>query len=83
MAGAAATVKPSPAFFFFFLPLRFLLKFLIVSFLRSFMRFTVEGDRCRPPRDLLLTFDTCELRTVLTERERGDLRLFHSRGVGF
>ena len=82
MAGAASTLKPSPAvFFFFFFPF-FLLYFRIVSFFLSFSFFLVPGDRCRPPDDLLLTLETLELRTVLMDRERGDLRLLpHSRGV--
>jgi hypothetical protein len=89
MAGAASTLKPSPAFFFFFLPLFFLLKFLTVCFFFSLILVMVLGDRARPCEDLLLTLEMRELRTVLTDLDlgfhpRGVLRLLpHSRGVEF
>ena len=81
MAGATSILKLPPAFIFFFLPLRFLLNFLIVSFFLSLILVTLPGDRFPPLLELLLTLEICELRTVLTDLERGLLDGLPPRGV--
>ena len=60
----------------FFLPFLLRLYSLILFFFSALILVTVRGLRLVPFELRDLTEDICELRTVLTDRDRGEWRLF-------